>query len=304
MWTEKSAFDLGNSECQGQNKPASESTLCARNSTRWSNRLANLHRESTPDTVGEVAEITDLLHHLHTWPPGLRSSFAGSNPYVTPPQTPARHHTTRTRPATRRDGMALRGIRHEQPTTPPRRRPARGLDGSTADTGATPESRATSNTATPPARNACPPRSSPSTPPGTAPRPSRATSSPDCSSSAATPEPNPRPCNTRSCNPHPRRRTTTAELPTRLALDHRYPGRPRPPQRAADPHPNTPLRPYESRKPSTTWRTAPAEATLGDYATPEPRTTSPEQSIVHTHQRIQDRKRRGIMCVRYDLQPV
>jgi len=33
---------------------------------------ATLHAESGPDTVGEVAEITHLLHHLHTWPPGLR----------------------------------------------------------------------------------------------------------------------------------------------------------------------------------------------------------------------------------------
>jgi Transposase DDE domain group 1 len=33
---------------------------------------ATLHAESGPDTVGEVAEITGLLHHLHTWPPGLR----------------------------------------------------------------------------------------------------------------------------------------------------------------------------------------------------------------------------------------
>jgi hypothetical protein len=33
---------------------------------------ATLHTQSGPDTVGEVAEITHLLHHLHTWPPGLR----------------------------------------------------------------------------------------------------------------------------------------------------------------------------------------------------------------------------------------
>ncbi len=33
---------------------------------------ATLDHESGPDTVGEVAEITGLLHHLHTWPPGLR----------------------------------------------------------------------------------------------------------------------------------------------------------------------------------------------------------------------------------------
>lgn len=33
---------------------------------------ATLHTASGPDTVGEVAEITHLLHHLHTWPPGLR----------------------------------------------------------------------------------------------------------------------------------------------------------------------------------------------------------------------------------------
>jgi hypothetical protein len=32
---------------------------------------AILDHESDPDTVGEVAEITPLLHHLHTWPPGL-----------------------------------------------------------------------------------------------------------------------------------------------------------------------------------------------------------------------------------------
>jgi len=33
---------------------------------------ATLDGESGPDTVGEVAEITGLLHHLHAWPPGLR----------------------------------------------------------------------------------------------------------------------------------------------------------------------------------------------------------------------------------------
>ncbi len=33
---------------------------------------ATLHGESSPLTVGQVAEITGLLHHLHTWPPGLR----------------------------------------------------------------------------------------------------------------------------------------------------------------------------------------------------------------------------------------
>lgn len=33
---------------------------------------ATLDAESGPDTVGEVAEITGLLHHLHTWPKGLR----------------------------------------------------------------------------------------------------------------------------------------------------------------------------------------------------------------------------------------
>ena len=33
---------------------------------------ATLDAESGPDTVGEVAEITGLLPHLHSWPPGLR----------------------------------------------------------------------------------------------------------------------------------------------------------------------------------------------------------------------------------------
>jgi len=33
---------------------------------------AVLDAESGPDTVGEIAEITHLLHHLGTWPPGLR----------------------------------------------------------------------------------------------------------------------------------------------------------------------------------------------------------------------------------------
>ncbi len=33
---------------------------------------ATLDRESGPDTVGQVAEITHLLAHLHTWPRGLR----------------------------------------------------------------------------------------------------------------------------------------------------------------------------------------------------------------------------------------
>jgi hypothetical protein len=33
---------------------------------------ARLDTESGPDTVGEVAEITHLLPHLHTWPPGIR----------------------------------------------------------------------------------------------------------------------------------------------------------------------------------------------------------------------------------------
>ena len=33
---------------------------------------ATLDTESGPDTVGQVAEITHLLHHLATWPPGLR----------------------------------------------------------------------------------------------------------------------------------------------------------------------------------------------------------------------------------------
>ncbi len=33
---------------------------------------ARLEVESGPDTVGEVAEITHLLPHLHTWPPGIR----------------------------------------------------------------------------------------------------------------------------------------------------------------------------------------------------------------------------------------
>jgi hypothetical protein len=33
---------------------------------------ATLHEESGPDTVGQVAEITHLLPHLHTWPAGIR----------------------------------------------------------------------------------------------------------------------------------------------------------------------------------------------------------------------------------------
>jgi hypothetical protein len=33
---------------------------------------ARLDTESGPDTVGEVAEVTHLLPHLHTWPPGIR----------------------------------------------------------------------------------------------------------------------------------------------------------------------------------------------------------------------------------------
>lgn len=33
---------------------------------------ARLDVESTPETVGQVAELTDLLPHLSTWPPGLR----------------------------------------------------------------------------------------------------------------------------------------------------------------------------------------------------------------------------------------
>jgi hypothetical protein len=33
---------------------------------------ARLDNESGPDTVGEVAEVTDLLPHLHRWPAGIR----------------------------------------------------------------------------------------------------------------------------------------------------------------------------------------------------------------------------------------
>jgi hypothetical protein len=88
---------------------------------------ATLHAQSGPDTVGEVAEITALLPHLHTWPTGLRVFVRRVKPLRdTTGETPQRYRTTRTRPTTRRRRMALRSLRHQQPANPARRRPARG----------------------------------------------------------------------------------------------------------------------------------------------------------------------------------
>jgi hypothetical protein len=169
---------------------------------------AVLDTESGPDTVGEVAEITDLLPHLHTWPDGHRVFVRRVKPL----------RDTTPKPLTGVDQleldlqMAAAGWRYEAFATnhksprPQPRPPSRSPPGSTDGTGFTPESKTISDGATTPEPNACPRRSSPSTPPGTTSKASQPTSSPgsNCSAAQATsPGPNPAPCSSRSSTPRP-----------------------------------------------------------------------------------------------------
>src|SRR5439155_983538 len=91
-------------------------------------------------------------------------------------------------------------------------------------------------------------------------------------------------------HPHPRRPTTVAELPTRLALDHPHPGDLSTPLRAANPHlTRLPARASNERAP-TAWRTAPTEATLGASACHQAENRTPDTLTIHVHQQMQDRE--------------
>ena len=169
---------------------------------------AVLDSESGPDTVGEVAEITALLPHLQTWPEDHRVFVRRVKPL----------RDTTPKPLTGLDQLELdlqlatAGWRYEAFATnhatprPRPRPPSRSPPGWTGDTGSMQESKIISDGATTPAPSACPRRSSPSTPPGTASKASLPTSSPGSSCSAApatSPGPNPAPCSSRSSIPRP-----------------------------------------------------------------------------------------------------
>ncbi|HET8660930.1 MAG TPA: transposase [Micromonosporaceae bacterium] len=135
---------------------------------------ATLDAESGPDTVGEVADITALLPHLHTWPAGHRVYVR--RPCARPPRNPylASNNSSSTSPPAPPAGAT----KPSPPTAPqpsPARTRTRSPPASTPATASTPAWRTTSGSATTPAPSGYPPNTSPLTPPGTAPRPSPAT---------------------------------------------------------------------------------------------------------------------------------